>query len=333
MVNNYKISIIISAYNVEEYISRCLDSVINQTYKNLEIIVINDGSIDKTKDIIEKYQENDPRIILINQNNQGLVRVRENGINLATGDYIGFVDGDDTIISTMYEKLLNNAIDTNSEISSCGMMYCFYDGRKKPMYGTGVKCSYNKIDALKNLLTNNIEPSLCNKLYSSKIIKNSCLDYDVINNEDLLRNFVLFKRANSVIHEDFCGYEYWRRDGSMSNNHRIIDIYSHIIKARELIVNNSENEYLNEAHHCFISGLLGAYCTISENMPYEFEISSFYRKRIINEKKFFFTLNKKERILVMMIIHFPYVFRKIYKIRRKYVYKKIKRQSEKIKNE
>ena len=85
----YKISIIVPAYNVQKYIKQCLESIINQTYKNLEIIVVNDGSKDKTLDIIESIAKDDPRIIVINQENQGISISRNNGIKASSGKYLG----------------------------------------------------------------------------------------------------------------------------------------------------------------------------------------------------------------------------------------------------
>ena len=137
MKNNILISIIVPAYNVEQWIERCLDSIRNQTYRNLEIIVIDDGSTDKTPEILESYSQKEERIIVVHQENSGLAIVREKGIAMAKGDYVGFVDGDDVIESNMYERLLNNAIKYHADISHCGIKYCFYDGRVKMHWGTG----------------------------------------------------------------------------------------------------------------------------------------------------------------------------------------------------
>ena len=95
--NNPVISVIIPCYNVEDYISECLNTVINQTFKELEIIVIDDGSKDCTKDIIEKFAKKDKRIIVINQENSGPSAARNRGVEIARGQYIGFIDSDDYI--------------------------------------------------------------------------------------------------------------------------------------------------------------------------------------------------------------------------------------------
>lgn len=101
-----KISVIVPIYNVEQYLSQCLDSIINQTYTNLEIILINDGSTDNSEKICNQYKLLDPRIIVIHKTNGGLSDARNTGIKIATGDYISFVDADDFIDKNMYKKLI-----------------------------------------------------------------------------------------------------------------------------------------------------------------------------------------------------------------------------------
>ena len=114
---NKKISIIVPAYNVAKWLPRCLNSLIRQSYKELEIIVINDGSTDETGNIIDEFAKKDERIIAIHQENKGLIAVREKGISIASGMYIGFVDGDDSVLPEMYERLIHNAIRYNASIS------------------------------------------------------------------------------------------------------------------------------------------------------------------------------------------------------------------------
>ena len=99
------ISVIIPIYNVENYLKKCIESVINQTYKNLEIILVNDGSNDNSKNIIDEYSTIDNRIKVINKENGGLSDARNAGIEIAKGDYITFLDSDDWIELNMYEKL------------------------------------------------------------------------------------------------------------------------------------------------------------------------------------------------------------------------------------
>lgn len=111
-----KISVIIPIYNVEQYLSQYLDSIINQTYTNLEIILINDGSTDNSEKICNQYKLLDPRIIVIHKTNGGLSDARNTGIKIATGDYISFVDADDFIDKNMYTILFQKINTTNADI-------------------------------------------------------------------------------------------------------------------------------------------------------------------------------------------------------------------------
>lgn len=122
-----KVSIIIPSYNAEKTISKCLDSIINQTYKNLEIIVINDGSKDNTFTEIKKYSD-DERVIAINQNNQGVSETRNAGIATATGEYILFVDSDDWLEQKAIEELINTSKKNNVDVIRYN---CFYEDKNK----------------------------------------------------------------------------------------------------------------------------------------------------------------------------------------------------------
>ena len=119
------ISIIIPAYNIEDYIGTCLDSLLKQTYKNLEIIVVDDGSSDNTGKIVDEYTIKYKNIKVIHKKNAGVSAARNSGLDLASGDYIGFVDGDDTVDEEMFEILINNAIKYDADISHCGYKMVF----------------------------------------------------------------------------------------------------------------------------------------------------------------------------------------------------------------
>lgn len=232
------ISVIVPAYNVAKWLPRCLESILAQTYRNLQIIVIDDGATDETPQIIDKYAKEDQRIMAIHQENAGLVAAREKGIELATGNFIAFVDGDDAVDPDLYERLLDNAIKYDADISHCGVRFCFPDGHEEAHYATGRVIIQDNFNGQKDLLEGIfVEPGLWNKLYKSSLIENSCLDDTILNNEDLLRNFVLFGRAQKSIYEDFCGYQYFQREGSMSKDKsKLLKSEMHIFNARRLIV-------------------------------------------------------------------------------------------------
>ena len=123
MNSETQLRIIVPVYNVAEYLPQCIESILNQTHRNLEIILINDGSTDNSGDICEKHAKADNRIKIIHQANAGLSAARNTGIDAATGDYIGFVDSDDWILPNMYKRLLAEAISTKSDLVICGFKY------------------------------------------------------------------------------------------------------------------------------------------------------------------------------------------------------------------
>ena len=116
---NDLISVILPIYKVEKYLKKCIESILTQTYKNLDIILVDDGSPDKCGEIIEEFRKKDKRIRTIHQNNGGLSAARNNGIKIANGKYIVCIDSDDWIEKDMIEVLYKNIVNTNSDISIC----------------------------------------------------------------------------------------------------------------------------------------------------------------------------------------------------------------------
>lgn len=312
-----KISVLVPAYNVALWLPSCLDSILAQTYQNLEIIVVNDGSTDNTGTILDSYAKKNGRIVAIHQKNAGLVAARETGIAHATGDYVTFVDGDDTIAPDMYEHLMANALKYNADISHCGMDFVFPDGHIEPHYGTGRLLVQDNIEGLRELLIGElVEPSLCTKLYARYLVTNSCLDKSVLNNEDLLRNFTLFSRANRIVFEDFCGYQYFQRPGSMSkDSSKALQNLKHILRARKLIVDNSSEELYPYAMRLWLSTYINAINQKSDDCDEQMEeFCKECRQVLIREKKNTRHLIKRQQIAAWLIIYAPWLHKIIYRI-------------------
>lgn len=324
------ISVIVPAYNVAEWLPRCLDSILAQTYRNLEIIIIDDGSTDETPQIVDRYAQADLRCAAVHQQNRGLVGSREVGIALARGQYVGFVDGDDEIIPTMYERLLQNAVKYDAQISQCGILYCFYDGRRKPVHGTEKVKVYDRAEGCKALLRGTeMEPSLCNKIYRAELLKDSCLDASVTNNEDLLRNIVLFDRAACSVTEDFCGYLYWRRKDSMSNNMKAVEIGKNILRARELILEYVPQELKREARSNCSFGAISTYNSLIGNRSDEAaELRKECCRTLSEGRKAGDGLPKKTRVRAFMIMHFPAAYETAERIHLRRRRRRLKKQAE-----
>lgn len=319
MTQNVKISIIVPAYNVAEWLPRCVDSIIDQTHKNWELLLIDDGSTDDTSRIVDRYAQRDKRIIAIHQENAGLVEVREKGISLGTGDYVGFVDSDDAIDSDMYERLLYNAMKYRAEISHCGLRVCYGNGLEELHYGTGKILIQNSIESIKELLSGEqFDPSLCNKLYKRELLYNSCLDRNVLNSEDLLRNFVLFKRANTIVYEDFCGYQYWSRENSMSNNSRVVARAKSSILAKEQILKNSDEEERIFALRAWLSTIVNVINELTLVKSCDAKIMcADCRKKLREEKRNIKILMNRQRFVAWLIVLSPSLHRLVYKIYKK----------------
>lgn len=245
-----KISLIIPAYNIQDYIVACLDSVVRQTHKNLEIIVIDDGSVDNTPAILDEYARKDNRIRIIHKANGGVTSARLLGVAEASGDYIGFVDGDDYVEPEMFQHLLENAEKYDADISHCGYQMVF-PSHTDLYYGTGCLIQQDKQTGLKDLLTGDfIEPGLWNKLFRKTLFQNllcnTLMDTSIRINEDLLMNFYLFRESRQSVFEDICSYHYVVRKGSAATSKGSIDKLLDPIKVTSILLRETkENTELN----------------------------------------------------------------------------------------
>ena len=239
------ISVIIPAYNVAPWLPRCLDSILAQTYPKLEIIVVDDGSADNTRQVMEDYAARDGRIRPIFKENGGVTSARLAGVAAATGEWVGFADGDDAIDPDMYRHLLENAHAYGADISHCGHRVEFPDGRVAYVHNTGGLRQQDNLTGLRDLLDGGqVESSLCTKLYRRELFAGLAerMNPAIKNNEDYLMNYFLFSRAKRSVYEDFCPYRYILRENSASfrqlNEHSLFDP----IRVRELIVEDSGDE-------------------------------------------------------------------------------------------
>ena len=209
-----KISIIVPAYNIQDYLGRCLDSLLAQSYHNLEIIVVDDGSSDKTAEILDMYAAKDKRIVAIHQKNQGVSAARNRGLDIATGNYIGFTDGDDLVEPDMYAFLMNLLEEKKVDIAHCGYQMVF-PNHIDYYYNTGIECLMNHDEGVYELLIGSmVEPGLGNKLYRAELFQSVRLKEEVQETEDLLCNFELFMQAECSYFVDVPKYYYMLREGS-----------------------------------------------------------------------------------------------------------------------
>lgn len=217
---NDLISIVIPAYNIEAYLARTLDSVLAQTYENIEVIVVNDGSKDGTAAVMDRYAALDPRIRAIHKENGGVTSARLRGVAESTGEWIGFVDGDDLIEPQMYERLLENALKYGADISHCGYRMVF-PSRVDYYHNTGTLLEQDHTAGLRDLISGGlVEPALWNKLYRRSLFDGLAekMDFSIKINEDVLMNYLLFQQSRKSVFEDICPYHYVLRPGSAATS-------------------------------------------------------------------------------------------------------------------
>lgn len=164
------VSVIVAAYNVEQYLDKCIASLMRQVLKNIEIIIVNDGSSDGTADICKLWEEKDSRVKVITQDNQGLSAARNAGLKIAKGEYIGFVDGDDYVMNSMYADLYSQAISINADIVSCRFIDCYGGVPEEVIQGENTAVTAK--EAIRFLLQNTGEFTghMCNKIFKRSLI-------------------------------------------------------------------------------------------------------------------------------------------------------------------
>ena len=229
-----KISVIIPVYNCADYVGRCVHSIMAQTYTDLEIICIDDGSNDKSGEILDNLKKLDSRICVVHQKNAGVSATRNAGIDMATGDWITFVDADDAIEPDMYETLLSQVIDETIDIVHCGYKRIHLDGTEKEVNGTGKVLRQNSDEAAKCLLLGTVfVGSLCNKIYKSTLFEKIRLDTSLAINEDILANAELIKLANQIVYYDVGKYLMYERTGSATSSAKQIKSLTDCVNAAE----------------------------------------------------------------------------------------------------
>lgn len=246
---NKKISVIVPAYNVEKYIKECVGSIIDQSYKNIEIIIVDDGSTDKTGIICDKIAKTDDRIKVIHQNNQGLSVARNNGIKAASGDFISLVDGDDIVEDDFLQSMMSNicddidvAISGYKTVNEAGDILSIVKNANETISGE---------DATIRLLTRQEDLFVIawNKLYRKRLFIESSIWYPAGRiHEDNLTTYKLLSKAKNVAIIDSTDYLYMKRVGSItSKSKKNLQIKEKINAAKDAVDYLSDNNNLCEA--------------------------------------------------------------------------------------
>ena len=216
------VSIVIAVYNAEKYLSACLDSCLNQTFQNIEIVVVNDGSSDNSLEIISTYLKKDNRCRLLNKKNEGLVKARKDGVNLAKGEFIFFVDADDVVIPNAVELLISQQLKTNSDI----VLANFWKKKEKGhiICRTQNSFKYGEADTamLFNLLSKSFGPTIWGKLIRKNVFLQTNVPNHITIGEDVIAIMQMILLGNVKFSNiDDCIYHYIQHEHSMVNTRNI----------------------------------------------------------------------------------------------------------------
>lgn len=241
---NKKISVIVAVYNTEKYVERCLNSLLNQTYQNLEIIVVEDGSIDNSKKVLKKYADNKKIKIIYNKKNCGLSCSRNVGLENATGDYIGYIDSDDYVDLDYYEKLMQAIIKNKADIAICDMKIVDEETNTEVIS----KCCNSEEFNVYNVVNNGLAASACNKLFKKELISKYKFAEGKVN-EDIAVVIPTLVNAKKISYANTY-YYYVQRGGSIQNSgfsDKRFDIFYGVKTTLERIKDNKDYESLKDA--------------------------------------------------------------------------------------
>ncbi|MBI5987101.1 glycosyltransferase family 2 protein [Clostridium perfringens] len=252
-----KVSIIVPVYNCERYLEETIKSLLNQTLKDLEIIVVNDGSVDNSLYIANKFSDTDMRVRVLNQTNQGVSAARNLGLEFASGEYIGFIDGDDWIEVDMYKTLYDIAIKNNLDLVISNFEQEL-DGKKIVNIleiKTNLKLKKEEIinNVLPQFLKHEKLNTVCNKLFKREIIEKYKIRFlrEISLGEDREFNINYFSQIESLMYINYCGYHYREVKGSATRNifekdyfNRALEVYNEEISS--IYYKHFENKYLDE---------------------------------------------------------------------------------------
>ena len=284
-----------------------MQSVISQTHQNLEIIVINDGSQDQSAEIINLWAQKDQRIIPIHQKNQGVSSARNEGLKIAKGDYIGFIDADDEAKIDMYEFLYKNLLKYDADISHCGFELV-KPNQTIQFHNTEIILVQHQYEGVAEILSGQrVEPSTCNKLYKKSVLRNVFFPKNIKTNEDLLFNVEAFNNAKKSIFEDQVKYKYISNSESASRSMFTLKKAEDLYKVAEKIKEILKNEPIKERAELFYTQkLITILQALHSNQLQNTKFTKSLRKEIsaLDVTKMGF----RTIVLKMVLVKFPFFY-------------------------
>ncbi len=318
-----KVSIVVPIYNVEKYLNKCIDSIISQTYSNLEIILVDDESPDSCPTICEEYKKKDKRVKVIHQKNMGLSGARNTGIEMATGEYIMFQDSDDTIDSKCVETLYKLVKKDNTSISICGRLYEFENGEKKCKYSDDFTKKYDLESAIEEMNSfYYFDMSACGKLFNKQLFNDIRFPVGKLS-EDYFIMYKLFLKSGYVSYTTKPMYNYLQRQNSISKNKKVNTQFIDAAYEQMVDLENYSEEMKKIVHTAYASAYLTVIDTyINQKMKCPKKLLK-EAKNVIKQNKSIIKNNKKlsraKKIQFNLFNINYYLYRFIFKIYRFFI--------------
>ena len=311
-----KVSVIVPVYNGEKHIEQCVRSILDQSYSNIELIIIDDGSTDDSGSICDSLAEEDPRVTVFHKENGGVSSARNYGLKHISGEYVIFIDADDYLDEDMIEFLVDLLRNNHADVSQCGYRRIVGDTIRlvNDTKKTYVLCQE---EALGYLITGKLFASgLWNKLFKADVIKDLRFDAEIAINEDVLFSFYVFQKAETIVFSDYLKYNYVAFFGEsaifVTKKYKKITDACAVNKAIYDAV--SDNPLLKEkAANRYISSLFRKYRFCLSNPDCKKEIKSIKKeiKEIYQKNR---NINKKMKLSCILIRYFPLCYRIIYSL-------------------
>ena len=284
MTENEIISVIIPIYNVEKYLDKCIRSVVEQTYKNLEIILVDDGSPDQCGTICDKWAEKDKRIRVIHKTNGGLSDARNAGLDAAAGAFIGFVDSDDYIHTQMYQRLYEKLKVFNADMAICGFNWVD-EQTDRITQNASMPCEglIDKKDALLNMCDYGTFVVVWNKLYKSDLFSNLRFSYGKFS-EDVFIMHQLFHKCTGIVAVSEYYYSYVQSPNSIMRSEKTVSHLDSVEAYYRMLLFCESNNYpdlLQKISFKMIHRYIGYREKIKKILPGE-------KKELEKSKKWFF---------------------------------------------
>lgn len=302
---NERISIIVPVFNVEKYLERCVNSLINQTYKNIEIILVDDGSPDLCPQMCDEYAKKDERIKVLHKKNGGLSDARNAGLDVATGEYIAFVDSDDWVETDFIETLYKNAKSENADISIIGCTLVWDDGRKKPVSKDKGYYVFDKEKAIREMLAQRkFGCMVCQKMYRKQIFDTVRFPVGKLY-EDVAVSMPTFLKAKKVVVSGNHGYNYYQRNDSIVNS-KFDERKLYFLECCQNIIKYSdkhEKMYDTEAHIFYLRALMIFALTLYQNSENE-KNTEYIEQEIKKNKKYIWNnmyLELRKKVVLSLI--------------------------------